>query len=197
MYQVTFSALRIARTIAFAGVLLLGGGALVRAAVPDQTGMAHGCYTSNGALRIVDPEIGQACKSNEKALDWNVRGSVAYQSFGAGHLDGATPIVVADVALPAGSYTMVATVEITNTGPAAVQIACTLAGSPLLAHQTVPPSNGTVSTFATMTMTGAAQLSNAATAAATCFDQSGSGSPTSLAGTITATSVSGVVVQVP
>jgi len=201
MDRARFTRRRITVTTMLAAALLLGGGALVRAAIPDQSGTIHGCYTSNGTLRVVDSELGQTCKSNEKSVDWSARGSVAYESFGFGHLTGGTtPVIVGDVVLPPASYSLVATVEINNTGPAPVQIACFLySGDALLAlvHQTVAAASATASTFATLSATGVVQLTAPTTARIECVDQAGAGSPTALSGTIVATSVAGVVIQVP
>jgi hypothetical protein len=201
MDRATFTGRRVAATAMLAAALLFGGGALVLAAIPDQSGTIHGCYTSNGTLRVVDSELGQTCKSNEKSLDWSARGSVAYESVGFAHLTGGTnPVVVGDLVLPPASYTLAATVEINNTGPAPVQIACYLYGGDVLlglVHQTVGAASATASTFATLSATGVVQLTGPATARIECVDQAGAGSPTALSGTIVATSVARMVVQQP
>ena len=45
-------------------------GGIAYAAIPDAGGVIHSCYTkSSGAWRVVDADAGQACKSNEAALD--------------------------------------------------------------------------------------------------------------------------------
>jgi hypothetical protein len=55
------------------GALLAGG--IAYAAIPDANGVVHGCYANeNGHLRVIDPSTGDACKSNESALDWNQTG---------------------------------------------------------------------------------------------------------------------------
>ena len=41
--------------------------------IPGSGGVIHGCYLSNGTLRVVDVES-TTCKSNETALDWNAQG---------------------------------------------------------------------------------------------------------------------------
>jgi hypothetical protein len=192
--------LRIARAAALAGVLVLAGGALALASIPDSGGTIHGCYTSNGALRVVDPGLGQACKSNETSLDWSAANQTAYQSFGAGHLPGPDSVVAADVTLPPGSYALTAAVEIINTGPANVQIACFLQADQAtitLVHQTVGPSSATAATFATLSATGVANLPTGGVARMDCEDQLNSGSPTALQGTIVATTVAEAVVQQP
>ncbi|HET7450762.1 MAG TPA: hypothetical protein VFJ78_09205 [Gaiellaceae bacterium] len=42
------------------------------ASVPDGAGNIHACAKHGGELRIVDADTGDACKSNELALQWNV-----------------------------------------------------------------------------------------------------------------------------
>jgi hypothetical protein len=57
-----------------AGALVATGG-LAYAAVPDAGGVIHSCYTkSSGAWRVIDTATGQACKSNEAALDLYSKG---------------------------------------------------------------------------------------------------------------------------
>jgi hypothetical protein len=194
--------LRITRAISLATVMLLAGGALAWASIPDSGGTIQGCYASNGTLRVVDTDLGQSCKSNEKALDWSATNRKAYQGQGAGHLSGSNPIVAADVTLPPGPYSLTAAVEIINTGPANVQIACFLNTDSAegeyfvtLVHQTVGPASANASTFATLSATGVAPLSLGGVAKMECQDQLNSGSPTSLQGTIVATSVDEIEVQ--
>jgi uncharacterized protein YjbI with pentapeptide repeats len=58
--------------------LLVGGagGAVVMAAIPDTSGVIHGCYknpsflSSGGAVRIIDSAT-QSCTSSETAVNWN------------------------------------------------------------------------------------------------------------------------------
>lgn len=160
----------------------------------------HACYTSNGTLRVIDLDLGQACKSNERSLDWDVRGSIGYQGFGAKHLPSPTEVEVGAVTLPPGSYTITATIEINNVGDISVLIACFVYGEQqivALVHQTVPPATATSSTFATLAATGVTELSAGGVARIVCSDQSNGGSPTSLVGTIVATGVTGVIRQQP
>jgi hypothetical protein len=45
------------------------------AAIPDGSGVIHGCYSNtSGAVRVIDTAAGQKCSSAEKALDWNQAG---------------------------------------------------------------------------------------------------------------------------
>jgi len=55
-------------------LLLVGGVAgaagVAAASVPDAAGTIHACYsTSNGALRVIDTALHQACSTSEKALN--------------------------------------------------------------------------------------------------------------------------------
>jgi hypothetical protein len=194
--------LRIGRATILASALVLAGGALAWASIPDSSGIIHGCYASNGTLRVVDSEAGQTCKSNEKSLDWSAVKRTAYEGEGAAHLTGPNTVVAADVTLPPGSYALTAAVEIINTGAANVQIACFLRAESAegihhvaLVHQTVPPASANAATFATLTATGALQIMLGGVARMDCLDQLNSGSETALQGTIVATSVDEAIFQ--
>jgi Collagen triple helix repeat (20 copies) len=55
------------------GVVSLTAAAVAFASIQGSSGgVIHGCYLSNGNLRVVDPAT--ACKSNETTLDWNSQG---------------------------------------------------------------------------------------------------------------------------
>ena len=57
-----------AATVAAAGIA-----AAVQAAIPDSSGVIHGCYNaSNGQLRVVSS--GHACRRSEHAVSWNHTG---------------------------------------------------------------------------------------------------------------------------
>jgi hypothetical protein len=51
------------------------------AAIPGGDGVIHGCYqkpgllANEGALRVVDTEKGQECRSNELPVEWNQKGA--------------------------------------------------------------------------------------------------------------------------
>jgi len=59
---------------------LLGGGAVLAlavagiayAAIPDSSGVIHGCYSKTGALRVIDSTA--KCANGETALAWNQKG---------------------------------------------------------------------------------------------------------------------------
>jgi len=54
---------------------LLGVASAVQAAIPDGSGVIHGCYkTTGGALRVVDTDAGGKCLASETSLDWNQTG---------------------------------------------------------------------------------------------------------------------------
>jgi len=53
--------------------MLAAGTAL--AAIPGANGVITGCYTtSNGQLRVIDAERGEACRTNERQLTWSQTG---------------------------------------------------------------------------------------------------------------------------
>ena len=53
-----------------AAAALMAAGGLAYAAIPDERGVIHSCYTtSSGAWRVIDTGLGQTCESNEAALD--------------------------------------------------------------------------------------------------------------------------------
>jgi hypothetical protein len=55
------------------GVVATSGVAVAFASIQDTGGVIHGCYLSNGNLRVVDPP--STCKPNETSLDWNTQGA--------------------------------------------------------------------------------------------------------------------------
>jgi collagen triple helix repeat protein len=63
---------------AFRRLVLVGAAAMVvagvaYAAIPDSSGVVHGCYsTKNGALRVIDTSA--KCGNGELALNWNQQG---------------------------------------------------------------------------------------------------------------------------
>src|SRR5919108_5832208 len=40
------------------------------AVIPDGSGTIHACFAPDGVLRVIDTDAGQACKKNERPLDW-------------------------------------------------------------------------------------------------------------------------------
>ena len=53
----------------------LAGGAVALAAIPDSSGVIHGCYQKNvGNLRVID--TGDSCRPSEIAISWSETGPV-------------------------------------------------------------------------------------------------------------------------
>jgi hypothetical protein len=52
--------------------LAIAAVAIVQAAIPDASGVIHACYTSKGALRVVNNAAD--CKNNETVLSWSQKG---------------------------------------------------------------------------------------------------------------------------
>ncbi len=62
-------------SVLFLAVVLLA--AMVGVAlgsIPDSVGVFHGCVDSTGKLRLVDPSVGQVCKSSQTAVSWPSNG---------------------------------------------------------------------------------------------------------------------------
>jgi hypothetical protein len=58
-------------------MLILAAAAVAVAAIPDSSGVIHGCRnTRTGALRVIDTDAGQACTSVEAALNWQQSGGL-------------------------------------------------------------------------------------------------------------------------
>jgi hypothetical protein len=70
-----------------AAVILAGGATAAYASIPDGNGVIHGCYLkSNGNLKVIN-SASQACKSDEKALNWNQTGPAGPSTAGPTGLD--------------------------------------------------------------------------------------------------------------
>src|SRR5262245_62062173 len=65
---------KMASRVLVVGAVAVIVGQAALAAIPDKSGVIHGCYSSGGALRVINSEIGQRCKSTEKSLNWNQKG---------------------------------------------------------------------------------------------------------------------------
>ncbi|HST25531.1 MAG TPA: collagen-like protein [Gaiellaceae bacterium] len=74
---------RLALALAVGGALF-GVATAVQAAIPDSSGVIHGCYAkptsgqptqTYGVLRVIDTEAGQSCQANEIGLNWSQTGS--------------------------------------------------------------------------------------------------------------------------
>ena len=72
------------QTAILAAVLIgsvVGGAttAVVLAAIPDSTGVIHGCIRpTNNNLRIIDTEAGQTCTGGQTPINWDQEGVKAY-----------------------------------------------------------------------------------------------------------------------
>jgi hypothetical protein len=61
------------RRLALVAALALVGAGVAYAAIPDSSGVIHGCYsTKNGSLRVIDSAA--KCANGEVALNWNQQG---------------------------------------------------------------------------------------------------------------------------
>jgi hypothetical protein len=64
-----------ALVILASAVVLVVGGAVAYAAIPNANGVYTACITkSTGAVRIIDPSNGATCKSSEMLRTWNQQG---------------------------------------------------------------------------------------------------------------------------
>jgi hypothetical protein len=55
--------------------VVLAGAAATLAAIPDTSGVIHGCYKKNvGNLRLVDPSAGGTCRPSETTISWSQTG---------------------------------------------------------------------------------------------------------------------------
>jgi len=70
MYSIRF----VKNAAALAGLVVFGG-VLSYAAIPDANGVIHGCYnTINGSLRVIDNSV-ETCKPSEASLNWDATGA--------------------------------------------------------------------------------------------------------------------------
>lgn len=66
---------RAGRVLGATAVLGLAAAGISYAAIPDSTGLIHGCYsTTSGALRVIDPAKTKACPTGTTGLNWNQKG---------------------------------------------------------------------------------------------------------------------------
>jgi hypothetical protein len=92
----------VAGTAACVGLLMAI--AVASANIPDSTAQIDACYMrTNGALRVIDPSLGQTCGDGESSLNWDVHGYAAKTQL---HFTDAVSLV------PAGdrTYTQLATI---------------------------------------------------------------------------------------
>lgn len=61
--------------VALAAMFALSAVGVAVATIPNSAGEITGCYaTKGGALRLIDVDLGQKCKSTERQVSWNQRG---------------------------------------------------------------------------------------------------------------------------
>jgi hypothetical protein len=125
-----------------AGAAVFGIATAVQADIPDN-GVIHGCYGKPGTpykgnLRVRDASAGEQCHFYENTLDWNQVGptgargptgpSDLWQSNGFGQEVALTSFLnnnVATLSLPAGNFSVIAKVGVTDIA-AATEFSCTL-----------------------------------------------------------------------
>jgi hypothetical protein len=105
------------------------------AAIRDENGTIHGCIGRDGALRVIDTEAGEACKSRESTLEWSATGQLP-DAFVASYSSAVpateAPTEVADLDLPLGKYQVTATANVHSQGTALddpVRMSCQLTTS--------------------------------------------------------------------
>lgn len=97
------------------------GSAVANAAIPNSsTGLINACYnTGNGALRVIDTQIGETCRGVEQPINWPSSGSRAT----SWHTQASVPlprtastgrILVPGPVLPAGTWTVTLRVILVN-----------------------------------------------------------------------------------
>jgi hypothetical protein len=113
-------------------VMLFTAGGIAYATIPDASGVIHGCYVrSTGALKVIDSGKGQACNSEQQALNWNQTGPSGLQGatgpsdvyFTGGSATNSLPVavgfpgqytIVASLSVPAGTYLLDASPFVRN-----------------------------------------------------------------------------------
>jgi hypothetical protein len=131
------------RVVLIAAAVVLVGGGIAYATIPDSAGKIHACYKlSGGALRVIDSG---ACLSSEAPLSWSQTGpqgqqgiqgvqgergpSDLYHDDGYGftqNLSNEGFVTLASVTVGAGSYFVQASVNLANTGTTAANYGCDL-----------------------------------------------------------------------
>lgn len=99
---------------------IIGGAstAVVMAAIPDVTGVIHGCYrnssmgnTPKGSLRVIDSENGETCTTQETALNWNQSNGVISNRVSVSYGQGNNQLVVS---IPNFGYVQVTQCDSSN-----------------------------------------------------------------------------------
>ena len=84
---------KLPRLVALIGAaFLMITGNLARSEIPSPTGVINACYDkTNGNLRVIDPSLGQACRTNEIVITWSQGGTGAL-AFAHINFDGAVTL---------------------------------------------------------------------------------------------------------
>ena len=88
-----------AMAVAFVALLVALGGA-AEAAIPDSSGVIHGCYSNTGQLSVIDSS-NASCGAGQTALNWNQRGQTG--PSGSAGATGATGTGASGPKGPAGA----------------------------------------------------------------------------------------------
>jgi hypothetical protein len=131
---------------AAAGLLLVVGGGVALATVPDSGGVIHGCYAKkSGDLRVIDTEMPRTCRKAERELSWSQQGppgqdgppgpegppgaSAAFATPTGEPVEIVAPFsTVAELRVPAGSYVVNASVTFENGEPDGAIAVCAIGG---------------------------------------------------------------------
>lgn len=129
--------------ILLVSLLMVGGVWAVRVAyatIPDTGGVIHACYDSgNRMLRVIDTEVGEACRSKEMALSWNQTGPQGSEGprgpsdgfvtslplANPKNLDGRN-VNVLSLSLPKGNYILSASVRVERSQSGTSTVLCDL-----------------------------------------------------------------------
>jgi hypothetical protein len=84
---------KLPRLVALIGAaFLMITGNLARSEIPSPTGVINACYDkTNGNLRVIDPSLGQVCRTNEIVITWSQGGTGAL-AFAHINFDGAVTL---------------------------------------------------------------------------------------------------------
>lgn len=62
--------------------LVIAGGTLAFASIPDADGVIHGCFRkSDGRVRVINTDRGQTCLRRERVLNWSKQGPPGLQGL--------------------------------------------------------------------------------------------------------------------
>jgi len=177
--------------LAIVGIALVVGG-IAYAAIPDGSGVIHGCYQKNqGTLRVIDTGTTQTCSSSEAPLTWSQTGPQGQQGIQGPKGDtgptGPSDVWWVDVCcavlkniapfdtwvtvattstLPAGSYSVESEIEIENTLSTFTDYACDLVDSEANIYQDTRFSS---SNWVTIPVQSVITLANPDTISLSCF----------------------------